>query len=164
MALQFSNTFSNLVFKQALVRKFTTPYWFCIAIYQGARPTADNVANNWATYNTTGTTLLSWCAFQGQSYFTHLTATNTLTTSISLPSATPLRAGTATWAAIMCSSTNQWSTLMNSPTISAANNQGGIITCDVTDITGNGVIRLNDVNVNPANGPLTIADFGITIG
>lgn len=119
-----------------------------IGLYSGEKPSADYVSTNWKSYNNTGpNTLAIVPAFLTMSYATGTMYTLALESSQQVK---PRLAGKATWAVIILSgnttsaTVSPWTTTTDAMPVAYL----PFIVCDVTDTDGDGVVRLESVDLD----------------
>jgi hypothetical protein len=139
-----------------------TSFTSFVTLHSGSQPTANDVRDNWSTYNYDNSSFLA-----GGLVGIQETSTSSFTI-VSTTSTTANRSGTATWAILwssrLTSTATSLATLTTSSFTGATPPTNIFTVVPVSDITTTtGVIRINDQNV-VAGQVSTISEVTFTIG
>lgn len=157
MTLKFSKSVSGLFLYQALYNRVNTNAYAAFAIYKGERPTSSEIIDNWSKYNRTAGSELLWngavtCAFD--------VVNNEFYATGMYVAVAPYQAGTASWGIMLTyGSSNAASAPFTSPTIGPT--YQSFVVFDVSDTLGTAPMKLETLELNPANGVLGTVDFTI---
>ena len=143
-------------FKQSFIYRGLSPFFssFSCTIFAGVQPTAQTVADNWATYKNPNSNLL-WHSNVG--FTTGITNNETTIYGTLMPqNVLPVRAGTASWAIIWNAIGVDYNSL-SSNTIPSTR----FTVVPVTLNTSNGVLRVNNSSFTTSTAVI-ITEFGLT--
>lgn len=149
MSLIYNSSVRSLITSPGILSGFSSP---SMTMYSGAQPTPATLISSWSSYNYNSSNFL-WHAQTG------LTLAVTGGVSIyasAIPSAVPVRSGTASWAVV-------WSGAVSTGTMTTSSiPNSNFMICPVSLSTSNGVVRLTSTTLS-AGTTATLADLGFTV-
>lgn len=170
MTIQYNSTVRNLFMHMGVTKSLlgysdttafqsgTTVTNRAITLYSGVQPSADTIVSNWTSYNTNF--LVHWQNIPLYNYSPDLSYP--VLTNSTLPAAVnATNSGTASWAIVWCGTpaTGTGSGQIGNATIPTT----GIFVVPVSDVFGNGVIKMSSLTITSGN-PYMILDFAMRAG
>lgn len=150
----YDQNLRNLYIFQAIIAGSTAN--IAITVFEGTQPTAANITSSWSSAS--ANYLQHWTG----AYWTQPTGTTVGAGNVCMIGATPTaqlanKTGTATWGVIWASNVTEAS--VQSSTLPNAN----FIVGPVTDISGNGMIKMNSTSTTAGSNVTFVTDASIAI-
>lgn len=150
MTLIYNSGVRSLITSSGIRDGFSNP---SMTMYAGTQPTPTTLINSWSSYNYNTSNFL-WHAQTGLTLL--VTGSGVSIFAVNVPSAVPVRSGTASWAVI-------WSGAVTTGTMTTSSiPSSSFMICPVSLNTSNGVVRLTSTTLS-AGTTATIADLGFTV-